>query len=98
MEDDCRNLDLQIICEENLNTSNTYINSCKMLQKIQKEIQKLTDELSFLNNAIVTQIQLAPSNEEQIQSLYQNRINDLQVTLQEKVSNNLKTFYCISIN
>ena len=69
-----------------------------MLQKIQKEIQKLTDELLFLNNAIVTQIQLAPSNEEQIQSLYQNRINDLQVTLQEKVSNNLKTFYCISIN
>ena len=69
-----------------------------MLQKIQKEIQKLTDELSFLNNAIVTQIQLAPSNEEQIQSLHQNRINDLQVTLQEKVSNNLKTFYCISIN
>ena len=43
MEDDCRNLDLQVICEENLNTSNTYINSCKMLQKIQTEIQKLTD-------------------------------------------------------
>ena len=55
MEDDCQNLDLQIICEENLNSSNTYINSCKMLQKIQKEIQKLTNELSFLNNAIVTQ-------------------------------------------
>ena len=37
MEDGCRNLDLQIICEENLNTSNTYINSCKMLQKIQNK-------------------------------------------------------------
>ena len=36
MGDDCQNLDLQIICEENLNTTNTYINSCKTLQKIQK--------------------------------------------------------------
>ena len=98
MEDDCRNLDLQIICEENLNTTNTYTNSCKTLQKIQKEIEKLTDELSFLNNAMITQIQLAPSNEEQIQSLYQNRINDLQVTLHEKVSANLKTSFFISIN
>ena len=83
---------------KNLNASNTYINSCKMLWKIQKEIQKLTDKLSFLNNAVVTQIQLAPSNEEQIQSLFQYRINDLQVTLQEKVSTNLNTFYFISIN
>ena len=98
MEDDCRNLDLQVICEENLNTTNTYINSCKTLQKIQTDIQKLTDELSFLNNAIITQIQLAPSNEEQIQSLYQNRINDLQVSLHEKVSANLKTSYFIFIN
>ena len=56
MEDDCRNLDLQIICEENLNTTNTYINHCKTLQKIEKEIQKFIDELSFLNIAIITQI------------------------------------------
>ena len=65
---------------------------------MQKEIQKLTDELSFLNNAITTQIQLAPSNEKQIQSLYQNQINDLKVTLHEKVSANLKTSYFISTN
>ena len=56
MEDDCRNLDLQIIYEENLNTKNTYINHCKTLQKIEKEIQKFIDELSFLNIAIITQI------------------------------------------
>ena len=37
-------------------------------------------------------MQLDPSNEEQIQSLYQNRINDLQVTLHGKLSANLKTF------
>ena len=74
MEDECRNLDLQIIFEENLNTTNTCINSCKTLQKLQKEIQKLTDELPFLNNAIFTQIQVAASNEEQIQSLHQKRI------------------------
>ena len=54
MEDDCQNLDLQVICEENLNTTNTYINSCKTIQKIQTEILKLTDELSFLNKAIIT--------------------------------------------
>ena len=45
MGDDFQNLDLQIICEENLNTTNTYINSCKTLQKIEKEIQKATDDL-----------------------------------------------------
>ena len=98
MEDECQSLDLQIISEENLNTTNTYINSCKTLQKMQKEIQKLTDDLSFLKNAIITQIQLVLSNEEQIQSLYQNQINDLKVTLHEKVSANLKTSYFISTN
>ena len=82
----------------NLNTTNTYINSCKTLQKMQKEIQKLTDDLSFLKNAIITQIQLVLSNEEQIQSWYQNRINDLKVTLHEKVSANLKTSHFISTN
>ena len=71
---------------------NKYINSCKTLQKIQKEILKLADELVLLNNAIIMQMQLDPSNEEQIQSLYQNRINDLQVTLHGKLSANLKTF------
>ena len=65
---------------------------------MQKEIQKLTDDLSFLKNAIITQIQLVLSNEEQIQSLYQNQINDLKVTLHEKVSANLKTSYFISTN
>ena len=65
---------------------------------MQKEIQKLTDDLPFLKNAIITQIQLVLSNEEQIQSLYQNRINDLKVTLHEKVSANLKTSYFISTN
>ena len=60
MEDDCRNLDFQIICEKNLNTTNTYINSWKKLHKIEKEIQKLTNKLSFLNNAIITKYNLFP--------------------------------------
>ena len=73
MEDNCRNLDLQIMCEENVNKTNIYINSCETLQK-KKKILKLTDELFFQNNAIITQMQLAPSNEEQIKS-YLNRFN-----------------------
>ena len=41
MQGDCRNLDLQIICKENLNTSNTYINSCKTLKKYRKKSRNL---------------------------------------------------------
>ena len=36
MEDNCRNLDLQIMCEENVNKTNIYINSCETLQKKKK--------------------------------------------------------------
>ena len=59
---------------------------------------KLIDGLFFLSNAIITQIQLAPSNEDQVKSLYQNRFDTRKLKkTHEKVIAYLNTFF-ISIN
>ena len=80
LEDECRQLDLKLISKDN------YITSCQQLHKIQSSIEKLSEQVCYLNNAIITHVSHQPQNEELIKSLYQKRINELETSINEKVS------------
>ena len=100
MEAECAELDVKI--ELQLSGQNTTIDSlnkqlqlCQQLKNIETEIEKLNTELDFINTSIITQVIHNPDKEATIKNFYQERLDEIQKDIREKVQYNL---FCLPLS
>ena len=90
MENECQNLDVKIEIAQsgqNLPTEslNKQLQLCQQLQEVEKDIEKLKNEFDFINTSFITQVLHNPDNKAFIKNMYQDRLDEIQKDIREKV-------------
>ena len=90
MENECRDLDVRIeiaLSGQNLSIDslNKQLQLSQQLQSVEETIEKLKNELDFINTCIIAQVLHNPDNEATIKNLYQDRLDEIQKDFREKV-------------
>ena len=93
MEDECFQIDVKLATEiaktnKNVNLNSNYqefFDKCQEYAHLENSIGKLSDELQFLNDAICLQTLNNPNHEDMIIKMYDDRLSQLQIDLNQNV-------------